>query len=95
MKAGYCQLMPTHMTKQYSSCIDLIFTSNPSVISASGVELSLYEKCHRNLIYGKINFNVPLPPPYIREVWDYKNAKAENIQQSVSGIDLHFPRKNC
>ena len=41
-----------------------------------------------NLIYGKINFNVPFPPPYIREVWDYKNAKVENIQQSVSGIDL-------
>ena len=36
------------------------------------------------------NFNVPLPPPYIREVWDYKNAKVENIQQSVSGIDWNF-----
>ena len=51
------------------------------------IELSLYEKCHHNLICGKINFNVPLPPPYIREVWDYKNAKVGNIQQSVSGID--------
>ena len=76
--------------KEFSSCIDLIFTSNPSFISASGVELSLYEKCHHTLIYGKINFNVPLPPPYIREVWDYKNAEAENIQQSVSGIDWDF-----
>ena len=89
---GYSQLIdqPTHITKESSSCIDLIFTSNPSFISASGVELSLYEKCHHNLIYGKINFNVPLPPPYIREVWDYKNAKVENIQQSVSGIDWNF-----
>ena len=45
------------------------------------------------IIIGKINFNVPLPPPYIREVckvWDYKNAKEENIQQSVSGIDWDF-----
>ena len=90
--AGYSQLIDqcTHITKEPSSCIDLIFTSNPSFISASGVELSLYEKCHHNLIYGKINFNVPLPPPYIREVWDYKNAKVENIQQSVSGIDWNF-----
>ena len=66
----YSQLIDqtTHITKESSSCIDLIFTSNPSFISASGVELSLYEKCHHNLIYGKINFNVPLPPPYIREV---------------------------
>ena len=89
---GYSQLIgqPTHITKESSSCIDLIFTSNPSFISASGVELSLYEKCHHNLIYGKNNFNAPLPPPYIREVWDYKNAKVENIQQSVSGIDRDF-----
>ena len=91
MKAGYFQLIdqPTHITKESSSCIDLIFTSNPSVISASGVELSLSEKCHRNLISGKINFNVPLPPPYICEVCDY-NAKVENVQQSVSIIDWNF-----
>ena len=90
--AGYSQLIdqPTHITKETSSCIDPIFTSNPSFISASGVELSLYEKFHHNLIYGKINFNAPLPPPYIREVWDYKNAKVENIQQSVSGNDWNF-----
>ena len=90
--SGYSQLIdqPTRITKESSSCIDLIFPSNPSFISASGVELSLYKKCHHNLIYGKINFNVPLPPPYIREVWDYKNAKAENIQLSISGIDWNF-----
>ena len=53
-------------------------------------------QCHHNLIYGKINYYVPLPPPYIREVWDYRNAKVENIQQSVSGIDWNFilQRKN-
>ena len=90
--ASYSQLIdqPTHITKECSSCVDLIFTSNPSAISALGVELSLYEKCHHNLIYEKRNFNVPLPLPYIREVWDYKNAKVENIQRSVSGIDWNF-----
>ena len=64
--AGYSQLIdqPTHITKESSSCIDLIFTSNPSFISAFS---SLYEKCHHNLIYGKINLNVPLPPPYMRK----------------------------
>ena len=67
--AGYSQLIdqPTRITKESSSYIDLILTSNPSFISTSGVELSLYEKYHHNLIYGKINFNVPLPLPYIRE----------------------------
>ena len=38
----------------------------------------------------KANFNVPLPPSYIPEVWDYKNAKVENIHNSVFGIDWDF-----
>ena len=65
---GYSQLIDqdTSTTKESLPCIDLVFTSNPSFISASGVELSFYEKCHHNLIHGKIKFNVPLPPPYIR-----------------------------
>ena len=66
--AGYSQSIDqsTYITKESSSCMDLIFRSSPSFISASGVELSLYEKCHHNLIYGKIN--VPLAPPHIIEV---------------------------
>ena len=51
--AGYSQLIdqPTHITKEFYSCIDLISPSNPNFISAPGVELSLYEKCHHYLIY--------------------------------------------
>ena len=26
-----------------------------------GVEQSLHENCHRNIIYGTLNFNIPLP----------------------------------
>ena len=45
----------TSFLEESSSYTDLIFKCNPSFIIASGVELSLYEKCHYNLIYGKIN----------------------------------------
>ena len=38
----------------------------------------------------KANFNVPLPASYIPDVWDYKNAKRENIHNSVSSIDWDF-----
>ena len=74
---------------------EISFTSNPSFITESAVELLLYEKYHHNLIYRKINFNVSHLPPYIREVWDYKNAKVDNIQLSVSGSnwDLIFQAK--
>ena len=39
---------------------------------------------HHNLIFGKINTKIPVPPAYGREVCDYKNANAEGKQQSIS-----------
>ena len=44
------------------SCIDLIFCTNQSVTSNHGVDVSIDDKCHDNIIYGKINIRVPLPP---------------------------------
>ena len=56
------------MTNTNSSCIDLIFTSNPSV-TEFGTDLSLYaDSCHHSIVFCKKNLNVPLPPPYTREV---------------------------
>ena len=87
--AGYSQLInqPTHITKDSMSCVGFIFTLNPNLIKNSGAEMSLLEKCHHNIVYGKIDFKIPIPPPYIREVYDYKNARAESIQRSISIID--------
>ena len=41
-----------------------------------------------------MNFNVPLPPPYYREIWDYKHANTENIQKAISMFDWHKSFKN-
>ena len=89
---GYSQLInkPTHVTKESSSCIDLIFALSPNLIRETGVELSNFEKCHHNLISGIINFKVPLPPPYLREVWDYKNANVNHIQSAVQVLTGSF-----
>ena len=67
---GYSQLTnkPTHVSKESSSCSKLIFATSPNLIGETGVELSVFEKCHHNLIYGITDFKVPLPPPYLREV---------------------------
>ena len=45
------------------SCIGLIFCTNSNVISKHGVDVSIFEKCHHNINFGKINICVPLPPP--------------------------------
>ena len=89
---GYSQLInkPTHVTKESSSCIYLIFAASPNLIRETGVELSIFEKCHHNLIYRIIAFKVPLPPPYLIEVWDNKNTNVNHIQSAVSSIDWEF-----
>ena len=86
--AGYSQMInkPTHFINESSSCIDLIFSSNTSFVKncGSGSKLLIYEKCHHNIIYRTLNFNISLPPLYYRDVWDYKHANTESIQKAIS-----------
>ena len=58
-----------------------------SYVRNYGIELSIYEKCHLNITYGNLDFNVLLSPPYYREIWDYKNADTESIQKTISNFD--------
>ena len=83
---GYSQIInqPTHVTKESSSCIDLVFATSPNLINNTGVDLSLFDKCYHSLIYGITDFKVPFPPPHLREVWDYKKHYSSYIQSAVS-----------
>ena len=87
--ASYSQMIykPTHFINESSSCIDLIFPSNTSFAKNCGSELSIYEKCHHNIIYRTLNFNIPLLPPYYRDIWDYKTANTESIQKAILTFD--------
>ena len=69
------------------SCIALIFCTNKNIISNHGVDVTIFKKCHHNIIYGKINNWVPLPPVYNREVWDYSQANIENINTAISNFN--------
>ena len=42
------------------------------------------EQCHHNITNGTLDFSVLLPPPYYREIWDYKNASVDSIQEAIS-----------
>ena len=84
----------THIINISMSCIDLIFCTNQSVISNHGVDVSIFDKCHHNIIYGKINIRVPLPPTYVREVWDYEKANIEHIKKAISNFDWNKAFEN-
>ena len=78
---------PTHIGNNTSSCTDLIFCYNFNLLSSYGVDLSLFEKCHHNSIFGKVNIRIPHPPGYVCEVWDYGSANTKNIQKAVRNFD--------
>ena len=70
--SGYTQMIgqPTHIMNDKSPCIDLLFTTNNKLLCDVGVEHTIYNNCHHNITYESLNLNIPLPPPYHREVWD-------------------------
>ena len=67
-----------------SSCIDLIFISQPNLIIESGVHLSLHSNCHDQILFPKFNLEVVYPPPYVQEVWHYKDVNTKLIRRAVN-----------
>ena len=64
--SGFQQIIsePTHILKNSSSCIDLIFTDQPNLITDSGTNPSLHPNCH-HITFCKINLKITYyPPPY-------------------------------
>ena len=93
--AGYNQTInkPTHSTNILSSCIDSIFASSTTYLT-TGIDQSIYDKCHHNIIYRKFNFDIALPPP--RKIWDYQKANIKPIQRAISVFnwDMAFQNKD-
>ena len=60
LSAGYKQMTdkPTHVVNNSMSCIDLLFSTNQSTISIYGIDVSIFDKCHHNIIFDKINIRV-------------------------------------
>ena len=82
---------PTHLLQSSSSCVGLIFTSQPNIIVESGVHPSLHPNCHHQTVFAKFSLKIYYLPLYLREVWQYKEANADLIKRSVAiltGIKL-------
>ena len=75
---------PTHILENSSSCIDLIFTTQPNMVLESGVHHSLHQNCHHQIIFTKFNLKVYYPPPYERTIFHYFRANVDHIQQAIN-----------
>ena len=57
LQCGLYQVInePTHILENSLSCIDLISTPQPNLITESGVHPPLHPNCHHQVIYAKFN----------------------------------------
>ena len=81
---------PTHLLANSSSCIDLIFTDQPSLIVDCGIHPSLHPNCHHQIVYCKLDLKIVYPPSYQRLVWDFERANIDSIRKAIKMIDWHF-----
>ena len=68
----------------------MIFTSQPNLVTESGVHSSLHPNCHHRIVFAKINLKICYPPPCEREIWHYEKANADIIPKSID----QFPWDN-
>ena len=80
-------LQPVTMAS-LSSCIDLIFISQPNLAMESGILLLLYSNCHHHIVFAKFNLSIFYPPPYERTVWYYERANTELIIRAINQFEL-------
>ena len=79
---------PTHIIGNSSSCIDLLFCSQPNLVMESGVHPSLNTSCHHQIIYAKFKLKIYYPLPYEREIWHYEAANTNAIKKCYFRIFL-------
>ena len=77
----------TYLLPQTSSCTDLKFTDQPTLIVDSCAHPALQSNCHHQITYCKINLNVEYPPPYEGLVWDYNRANVDGIKKSIDSVN--------
>ena len=74
---------PTHILKNSSSCIDLIFMFHQSLIIELGVNPLLHSNCQHHITYVKLNRKIHYPPPYKRKSWGYQKANTDHIRKAI------------
>ena len=69
------------------SCIDLIVTDQPNIIVESGTRASLDSCCHHQIIHCNVNFRIPPPLPFERQIWHFNRANSAAIKRCM----ISFP----
>ena len=77
---------PTEFQGKYIPCIDLIFSSQPNLGMSWGIQSSLLQNCHHQIVFAKCNLKTYYPQPYEREIWNFKKANTDHIKRVINGF---------
>ena len=69
------------------SCTDVLFCTSQNTNSGYGVDVSIFDKCHHNIIFGKVNVHVLLALVCFHEVWNYSQANVGKIKDVISNFN--------
>ena len=60
------------------------FSANITKFSEQ-LSLTPFSNCiiNEHIVSGSLNLNIPLPPTYYRELWDYRNTDPICIQRAI------------
>ena len=75
---------PSHIRKNSSSCIDLIFTNQQNLIVNRGTHHFLHENCQNQFTFAEARLRVEYPPPYKHHLWNGAKANVNPINKAIS-----------
>ena len=75
---------PIHLLQNSSSCIELIFTLQANIVVESSVHSSTGPSCRHQIVFIKFDLKIYYSPPYLRDVWHYKEENTVLIKQAVN-----------
>ena len=58
---------PTNIIGDFSSCIDLIFITQPNLVMEPGIHFSLHVNCYHHITFSKVNLKIYFIPLLIEE----------------------------
>ena len=53
------------------------------MITDSDVHSSLHPNCHHQIVFAKLNLHILYPPPYLREIWHYREVNTGLIRRAI------------
>ena len=93
VKQKFCfsQIIKESTLNKMSSCIDLCFTTQPKLLTESGVICSLHSYCHHDV---KLNLKIYYLPSNECRLWYYKKKNSHHISHAIVKFSLESISKS-